>query len=215
MKHGAILVLLLAAFTIFSEIRIDAKVPDRVGTRLTNLKLKTLSGSKVKILDMIKEKIAVIVFTTTWCSDCKKLARVLENIIPRYRKKGVEFYFIYVGQDQKIVTQNNKKTNKDNLPVILLDEKRKAALKWQLTRIPNLVMVGMGGIVRYEGLLLDEKKISIEIEKVIKCGGYGSGRSNLDSFPGLSSRLRREPCLFPTIEAAGRRNIERIAKNGL
>jgi peroxiredoxin len=146
---------------------IDAKGPDHIGEKITNFKLKTLQGEKVKIHDVIKDKVAVISFTTTWCSDCKKLAGILYRMIPGYRDKGVEFCFIYVGQDQTIVSKENKRTSENSNPIRLLDEKRKAFLQWQLSSIPHLIIIDKKGIVKYEGICLEEKQIISEIEKVI------------------------------------------------
>lgn len=175
MKRKIPFFLLVVLFIIFYAGKMYAKNPGHIGDRLTNFKLKTIQAKNIRIRDVIKDKIAVINFTTTWCTDCKKLEKVLSTIIPAYRKKGVEFCFIYVGQSQKMVCQKNGKGDEDSAPIRLLDEKRKAFFKWKLTSVPHLVMVDKKGIVRYEGLLLQEKQIVTELEKVIERSKNSNG----------------------------------------
>jgi len=160
---------------IFYVDGVNAKSLKYIGEELTNFKLKTLQGKNIKIHSVIKDKIAVINFTTTWCSDCNKLAKVLSKIIPVYREKGVEFCYIYVGQKQKMVSHGIEKSEESSAPVRLLDEKRKAFSKLKLTSIPHLIVVDKEGVVRYEGLCLQEKGVVAEIEKVI-LGEYQTHR---------------------------------------
>lgn len=158
----------LVLLTTVNSDNVNAQGSEHVGNKLIDFKVKTLQGENITIQDVIKDKAVVINFTTTWCTDCKKLAKFFNKIIPRYRKKGLEFYFIYVGQRREIVSLASKNINKINSPIIFLDEKRKAAVKLGVQIVPHLIIVDKKGIVKYEGVQFKEKQITAEIEKVIK-----------------------------------------------
>lgn len=158
----------LVLLTTVNSDNVNAQGSEHVGNKLIDFKVKTLQGENITIQDVIKDKAVVINFTTTWCTDCKKLAKFFNRIIPRYREKGLEFYFIYVGQRREIVSLASKNINKINSPIIFLDEKRKAAVKLGVQIVPHLIIVDKKGIVKYEGVQFKEKQITAEIEKVIK-----------------------------------------------
>ena len=158
---------LLAIFTVLYFKVAYAGGPIQIGKKLVNFKLKTLEGKRTEIHDAIKGRAAVINFTTTWCHDCKKLERIFDKIIPRYRKKGIEFLFIYVGQNKKLVEKGVFGKNQKSAPFRLLDEKRKAAAKLKLTGIPHVITVDRKGVIKYNGLPLEEKMIIREIDKLV------------------------------------------------
>jgi len=162
-----ILFSLLSIFTALYFKGAYAGGPIQIGKKLVNFKLKTLEGKRTEIHDAIKGRAAVINFTTTWCHDCKKLARIFEKIIPRYRKKGIEFIFVYVGQKKKLVGKGVSGKNRKSAPFRLLDEKRKAAAKLKLTGIPHVITVDRKGVIKYKGLPLEEKMITREIDKLV------------------------------------------------
>ncbi len=172
MKLRARFLLLTLSLTIFFTVHISAKTSSSVGEKIPNFKLKNIEDKNIKLHKVIEGKIAVINFTTTWCSDCKKLKKVLKPIIPEYKEKGVEFCYIYIGKGQKKrVLQEMKKGNRNNGVTKLFDENRQAAIRMKITKIPHLYIVDKKGIIRYEGLCLEKKGITEEIEKVLKMGG--------------------------------------------
>jgi len=164
-RKGFFVLILLA--TVLFAVAIYAKSNSFVGTKMPNFKLKTLEGKKLKLRDAIKDKAAVINFTTVWCQDCKKLKKLLDPIIPEYKEKGVEFCFIYIGKKRKAVSEGYSQEDESKRPVRLLDEKRQAAIKMKVSKIPKLFFVDRKGIIRSEGLILEEQGIVEEIEKVM------------------------------------------------
>ncbi len=162
-----ILFMLLIILSFFSFKAVSAEKTRHIGLKLIDLEAKTLDGKKVKIQDEIEGKISVLNFTTTWCYDCKKLARVLGNIIPKYREKCVAFCFIYIGQKKETVIKSSAGSSDAETPLKFFDEKRKSTRKLNLTSVPYVIIVDSRGIVRYEGLPLKEAAIVDEIEKII------------------------------------------------
>ncbi|MBL0700470.1 MAG: hypothetical protein JJV92_06285 [Desulfosarcina sp.] len=77
------------------------------------------------------------------------------------------FSLDYIGRNRKKAYEIKKNNDKEIKPIILLDEKRKAAMKWKITTVPHLIIVNKSGIVNYEGLLLKKKQIINEIKKVL------------------------------------------------
>ena len=168
MKKKSNLLLGALLVTILFAVAIYAKSTSFVGGKIPNFKLKTLEGKKLKLHDAIRGKTAVINFTTVWCQDCKKLKEILGPIIPQYKEKGVEFCFIYIGKKRKAVSEGYRKEDAKQGPLKLLDEKRKAAIKMKVSKIPKLFIVDKKGIIRFEGLILEEARIVEEIEKVMR-----------------------------------------------
>ena len=162
-KSFFVLILLCVIFAV----ALYAESSSFVGTKMPNFKLKNLEGKTLKLHDAIRDKTAVINFTTVWCQDCKKLKEILAPIIPQYKEKGVEFCFIYMGKKRKAVSEGYSKDDERRGPVKLLDEKREAAIKMKVSKIPRLFFVDRKGIIRAEGLILEEQKIVEEIEKVM------------------------------------------------
>jgi len=137
-----------------------------VGTKMPNFKLKNLAGNNVKLHDVIRDKAAVLNFTTVWCHDCKKLKEVLTPMIPEYKEKGVEFCFIYIGKKKKALSEGYAEDERKE-PVKLLDETRKAAIAMKVSKIPRLFFVDRKGVIRSEGLILEEQRIIEAIEKAM------------------------------------------------
>ncbi len=168
MKKKSNLLLGALLVTILFAVALYAASSSFVGTKMPNFKLRNLEGKKVKLHDAIRDKTAVINFTTVWCQDCKKLKEVLAPIIPQYKEKGVEFCFIYIGKKRKALSEGYSKDDERKGPVKLLDEKRDAAIKMKVSKIPKLFIVDKKGIIRFEGLILEEARIVEEMEKVMR-----------------------------------------------
>jgi len=164
-KKGLFTIILLCVILVAA---LYAASSSFVGTKMPNFKLRNLEGKKVKLHDAIRDKTAVINFTTVWCQDCKKLKEVLAPIIPQYKEKGVEFCFIYIGKKRKALSEGYSKDDERKGPVKLLDEKRDAAIKMKVSKIPKLFIVDKKGIIRFEGLILEEARIVEEMEKVMR-----------------------------------------------
>jgi thiol-disulfide isomerase/thioredoxin len=167
MKHRAFIFLIVcfALTNAHSAMAVDLNL---TGNRLIDFRLETLAGETVNLLDVIKEKTFFIVLTTTWCGDCKRLKKVMENIIPRYGQKEISFCFIYVGQNVKMVIASENDPGKESRSVVrLADSKWEIINKLKLTAVPYIVIVDKKAVVKFDGFSLNKKFIVSEIEKVL------------------------------------------------
>jgi len=147
-----------------------SSTPDSYGSMgrlIPDLKIKTLEGDTIDLAETVQGKAAVINFTTTWCFDCKKLSDRFKTLIPEFRNREVDFYFIYVGQKKKLVKRNMRGRSAQSMPVLLLDEKRKASGRLKITSVPHLIMVNQEGAVTFEGFTQDEKKLRKTIQSLV------------------------------------------------
>ncbi len=158
-------VIVFFAFFLWSPSNVNAS--EHTGKKLNNFKLKTLAGEKIRIRSVLKDKPAVINFTTTWCEDCKKLDEIISRSLPKYSKKGVVFCYVYVGQKKKFVLSAIAEKSPNPNIIKLLDERRKIFQKMKLNSVPHLLIVNSKGIIGYEGAPLDEKDFIAAIEKVL------------------------------------------------
>lgn len=76
-----------------------------------------------------QNKPVVIIFSSTMCSDCQKMKKVLTVVEPKYKDK-IEFMKINAGADDKQVQDLVKKYNVYLVPtLIFIDKKGKELMK--------------------------------------------------------------------------------------
>lgn len=167
MKYRAF-IFLIVLFVVTNAHFAMAVDLNLTGNRLADFKLETLAGETVNLLDVIKGKTFFIVLTTTWCGDCKRLKKVMENVIPRYGQKQISFCFVYVGQNVKMIVASENDPGKESRSVVrLADSKWEIINKLKLTAVPYIVIVDKTAVVKFDGFSLNEKLIVSEIEKVL------------------------------------------------
>ncbi len=86
-----------------AESDIDAKYATEMlkqGTRVPEIKLKTLDGKDFK-LSKLRGHYVVLDFWAAWCGDCRRDAPTLARLYKEYKDKGVEFVGISMDTDPK------------------------------------------------------------------------------------------------------------------
>lgn len=129
--------------------------------------LTRLDGSEVSLKDLASSKATVINFTTTWCSDCKKIAEILDRLMPEYQPQGVEFIFVYVGQKSRLVEKALNDKGMSTIPLRLLDVRRSLSKSLEITSVPVLIMVDASGTIKFEGFSDDEESLSSAIAALV------------------------------------------------
>jgi peroxiredoxin len=106
--------------------------------------LKDLNDNKVKLSDY-KGQNVLLVFSTTWCSYCRKEIPQLKKIYAKYKEKGLEIINIDIQESKDKVSAY---TLKHELPYsVLLDTDAKVASMYRIIGIPTKVLISKDGTI--------------------------------------------------------------------
>ena len=106
--------------------------------------LEDLNGNTVKLSDF-KDRGVLLVFTTTWCSYCRKEIPRLKELYAKYKEKGLEIINIDIqGSKDKV----SEYTLKHRLPyTVLLDKDGKVASMYGVRGVPTKVLISKNGTI--------------------------------------------------------------------
>jgi len=104
--------------------------------------LEDLNGNKIK-LSNYKGKGVLLVFSTTWCSYCRKEIPQLKELYAKYKEKGLEIINIDIQESKDRVSAF---TLKHKLPyTVLLDTDGKVASMYGVRGVPTKVLISKEG----------------------------------------------------------------------
>lgn len=142
------------------EEDLDAKYATelvRPGTEAPDFELKTPEGETFR-LSSLKEKIVVLDFWASWCSDCRKDAPEVVKLYQKYHPKGVEFVGVSMDTNVEAWQAAIKQYDIEYLQVSELkkfketDISKAYGIKW----IPSLVVIGKDGKVLLSTVLSEK-----------------------------------------------------------
>jgi peroxiredoxin len=104
--------------------------------------LEDLNGNKVQLIDY-KGQNVLLVFSTTWCSYCRKEIPQLKELYAKYKEKGLEIINIDIQESKDRVSTF---TLKHRLPyTVLLDTDGKVASMYGVRGVPTKVLISKEG----------------------------------------------------------------------
>ena len=107
--------------------------------------LKTLSGKAVSLEDL-KGQVVVLDFWATWCPPCVKSLPELGKLHQDAGGKGVQVFAVNVQEDKQKI-EGFLKSQEVSVPV-LMDQDGDVAMKFNVTAIPQTVVIGKDGEVK-------------------------------------------------------------------
>lgn len=116
-----------------------------VGEPAPNFQLKTLDGKTVS-LGELKGQVVVLDFWASWCPPCIESLPHLGKLYQEKQDKGVKVFAVNVAEDKAKVEMFLKSKNV-TVPV-LLDSKGDAAEKYNVSSLPQTVVIGKDGTVK-------------------------------------------------------------------
>lgn len=131
-------VLLLVPGFVLSH---DKKLP----RELPELGLKTLQGKVVEKKDLVKGRVYLIEFWATWCTTCKKIAPMLQDVYKQYKGESFEMYSVSIDTD--LAALQKQLREKPFANPVLLDPTNETFKRWKLTQVPATFLVKDGKIV--------------------------------------------------------------------
>ena len=106
--------------------------------------LEDLNGNKVKLSSYNGQEV-LLVFSTTWCSYCRKEIPQLKKLYAKYKEKGLEIINIDIQESKDKVSAY---TLKHKLPyTVLLDTDGKVASMYGIIGVPTKVLISKDGTI--------------------------------------------------------------------
>ncbi|MCK4534489.1 MAG: TlpA family protein disulfide reductase [Syntrophobacterales bacterium] len=139
---------LAAMIMITSSPAFSSQGQNALGPRIKELApdfvLKDLDGEKVRLADY-REKVVLLVFSTTWCTHCRKMPPYLNELRREYSDRGFVIFNIDIQEPGKKVRSYAAKH--DIKYKVLLDEKATAAKAYSVRGVPSLILVDKSGTI--------------------------------------------------------------------
>jgi peroxiredoxin len=139
-----------------------------VGKPAPEFELEKRGGGKVDLAQYRDKDVVILDFWATWCPPCVKALPTIGKVAEKYRDKGVVFYAVDLEETPDDVEQFLKDQKLD-IPV-LFDSDNAVAKLYQVSGIPQTVLIGKDGTVQvvHVGLKPDlENLLSGELDDLL------------------------------------------------
>lgn len=148
-KHGPTLVFFIGILVLFLGAQagwFDAPNP-LVGKPAPDFSLGKLDGGTMALADHVGKQPVLLDFFATWCGPCRQSLPDIAQIAKDYAPQGLVVYAVNCAEDPATVKGFLAET-KLNLPV-LLDNAGQVAQSYGVRGIPQQVLIGKDGKVRF------------------------------------------------------------------
>lgn len=156
---------LFLAVSVCTVAQVMGNPKDRIGEKVEDVTLRSLSGETVQLLSYLKDKVLVIAYTGLGCPISGRYAPRLEAIYKEFSAKGVSFVGINANpQDRPEAIAKEIKELGITFPVLQDFEQ---ALTKQLDAQTSTIafVVDKGGVLRYRGMIDDQYTVGAQKEK--------------------------------------------------
>jgi alkyl hydroperoxide reductase subunit AhpC len=117
-----------------------------VGRPAPDFSLPLLAGGQMKLSDNKGKQVVVLDFWATWCPPCQAELPVVNRLLAGYKDKGVLFVAVNQGEDANQVRTFLQGIHIE--PTVALDAQGSAGHLYQVSGIPQTVIIDKQGIVR-------------------------------------------------------------------
>lgn len=117
-----------------------------VGEPAPAFEVDSLEGEPFKLEDLLKKNVVMLDFWATWCGPCVAALPEVAGAAEATKDKGVLFYAVNIQEDPEQIKEFLKE-HKLDVPV-LLDAAGEIAQKYQVSGIPQTVLIGKDGRVQ-------------------------------------------------------------------
>ena len=121
--------------------------------------LQGIDGKAIVLTDIIRQRYALLVFWTTWCSICEYELPLIEEFYQKNREQ-VEVIGIAVGESTMLIKWFLRKI-KISYPVVL-DSYGRVARLYSVSGVPTIVVVDKDKRILYYGHSIEEMVRKVE-----------------------------------------------------
>jgi peroxiredoxin len=117
-----------------------------VGKTAPDIEGQLLDGTKLSLKDQYTSNVVLLDFWETSCGPCLVELPVLTSLAEEFKTRGVVLYAVNGGEEPELIRQFQQELQ---MPFkVVLDPDFKHAKAYQVGPIPQLVVIGRGGIVQ-------------------------------------------------------------------
>jgi len=145
-----------------------------VGRPAPDFTLPLLAGGQVKLSDHKGKNVVVLDFWATWCPPCRAELPVVVKLFDGYKDKGVVLIAVNLGEGPAEIRKFLRSLKLD--PTVALDSRGTVGRAYQVSGIPQTVIIGRQGIVRavHTGFAPGmEKTFQKEVDELLAAEGSG------------------------------------------
>ena len=130
-----------------------------IGNIIPNLKIRLLDGSKTTIHELVQDGPLMIDFWATWCVNCKKLMKYLDQYHQDYKDDGFKVLMINTDTPRSIGKVKSYVRAQDYKFHIGMDPNKVISKKLNGMVMPTMILVDKGGEVkwRHQGYITGEE----------------------------------------------------------
>jgi cytochrome c biogenesis protein CcmG/thiol:disulfide interchange protein DsbE len=150
-----------------------------VGGEAPDFKLPNLEGKDVRLSDLLADGPVVLDFWATWCKPCLKELPGLQDMLDRYRGRGLHVVTVSVdGPRSRLQVRPLIQSRKYTFDV-LLDTEGRVAQKYNAVALPRTLLISPRGEIVFATVgyrpssheQLEKALISVLPEKAAQDGG--------------------------------------------
>jgi len=143
---AAILIVSFNPFPVLAQFPFFEMDNPLVGKKAPEFNLPTLSGQKISLTQYRAGKSAIIFFWATWCPNCHKRMKELNESAEQIKNKGIQVILVDIGENAEVV---NSYVKRYKVPYdVFLDEGSKVAEDYNIIGVPTFFFVGSDGIIK-------------------------------------------------------------------
>lgn len=121
-----------------------------LGAQAPNFILSSLSGEKIELMSLVRQKPTLLVFWATWCPSCAEEIPILNEWTEKY--PGLHILGVNVQEPAERIRAFAEK-HKIRYPIVF-DQEGEVAHQYGLVGIPAAILVSKGGQIIYYGFSL-------------------------------------------------------------
>lgn len=123
-----------------------AEPTDLIGKPAENFVLDLLDGGQFELANEKGKSIVILDFFATWCGPCRSVMPSLEELSEEYKDKNVKL--VAVNQGESPAQIKSFLSDEGLHPIVVLDKNGMIASKYNVSGIPQTVIVGKDGTVQ-------------------------------------------------------------------
>ena len=116
------------------------------GQRAPEFVLKSLNGDNLRLSEF-RGDVVMINFWASWCGACRDEMPILDEVFRRYKPIGFKLLSVNIDDDRERAVQISQSLGV-SFPV-LYDRRKKVSRKYEVTRMPSIILVDREGVVRH------------------------------------------------------------------
>jgi peroxiredoxin len=118
-----------------------------VGKQAPAFTATRLDDTPFDLTDHLGKDVVILDFWATWCGPCRQALPILSGVAAEYKGRGVEFFAVDLSETPAEVQQFLDDSGLD-VPVVM-DADGSVAEKYGVEAIPQTVIIGRDGVVRF------------------------------------------------------------------